>query len=801
MRQLRFSLAFALALLVLALPGLVQAQTLTSLYTYDFPAGGANGGNPFGNMIQASDGNLYGTLLSGGAYNSATSEYGGAIFKLVPSTGVLTLIYSCNATGSDCAAPDGIMELPDGNLYGTANYGCTYGYGCIFKIGMDGSNYQILHAFQNSGGDSESPNGFNIFNPNGELGGTIIGCNSGDGSASFGNCWQYQPDLGQGFSVFTGLLGFTTTGPDGYQPVAGLTLINGNYYGTTQLGGTGGNGVLFYYSTSNNTATVLEDFSGGPSSSYPSGTPKLYSDNNIYGTTLANYPAGNPNDGSVWKSGLTSGFTTLYDFQTPVAYSPFGPVTFDTAGNIIFTAQGDRQDYPNIQNYGELFLEPRAGGSTSLKTLYTFTENSAEGDLPQNPPFFDSEGHLWTLQLTGGGNEIGSVDEWSLSTETTPPIKISASPATIAPSASTTVSWSTNNSFSDNEKYCFGSGNGDTNWDGVQQTGTYSGGILSGSTVFQPTATGDYVFAITCGGTESALATVHVRLASATTLKASANPVNAGNSETLSVSVSGNGTAPTGVVTLSFNGTTIGTITLSNGSGNFAASTTGLPAGSYAVTASYPGDLQYAGSSANLTITVTGASATSTTLTATPNPVATGATVKLAATVKKTTGTGTPTGNVTFKSGTTTLATVGLSGGVATLSAPTTGYPLGTYPITASYAGDANDVASTSSTVNLVVANASTTALSITPSSVKVGGNVTLKATVSATAGGTPTGTVNFVYNGSTLVSATLSGGVASVTVPTTGYPVATYSITAVYTGNSGHAGSTSAPATVTLTN
>jgi hypothetical protein len=409
---------------------------------------------------------------------------------------------------------------------------------------------------------------------------------------------------------------------------------------------------------------------------------------------------------------------------------------------------------------------------------------------------------LWTLELTGGGNEIGSIDEWTLSTETKAPISISASPAVLAPSAKTTISWSTNNSFSDNEKYCFGSGNGDTNWDGVQQTGTYSGGVLSGSTVFQPTATGDYVFAITCGGVESALVTVQARDSSATTLKASPTTVAAGSPLTLTASVSGNGTAATGTVALSTGGTSIGSITLVNGTGSFTASTTGIAAGTYVITASYPGDLQYTASSSTVTVTVTGAVSTTTALTATPNPVAPGASVTLSATVKKTSGSGTPTGTVAFKSGTTTLATSTLNGsGVATLAASTKGYALGTYPIDAVYSGDANDLTSTSSTVNVVVKDLTTTALVITPTTAKVGASITLKATVSATAGGTPTGTVNFVYNGSTLVAANLTGGVASVTVSSAGYPTGNYSITAVYTGDTNQAGSTSSPQTVTLTN
>jgi len=702
MPRIRLAFVFAAALVLAATAA--HAQTLTNIYNYDFPSGGATGANPYGNLIQASDGNLYGTGLSGGANNGPTSNYGGVIFKIVPTTGALTVIYSCNDAGTDCNGPDGLLELPDGNLYGTANQGCTYGYGCIFSISMTGGNYTILHAFSNSV-DGEYPNGFNIFDG---ANGTIYGCNSGDGVAgdadAYGNCWAYTPDLGVGFSLYTGLLGFTVDGPDGYQPVAGVTVINGNFYSTTQLGGSAGNGTLFYYNESSNVVTELENFGGGTPGSFPSVTPKLYSDNNIYGTSLSNYPAGNPNNGAVWKSGLTSGFTVMYDFNTPVGNSPIDPITFDTAGNILFIAEGDRQDYSTSSgqsNFGELYLEPHAGGT--VDTLYTFTQNTAEGDTPLGQPFFDNRGHLWTIQLTGGGNEIGSIDEWTLSTETKAPISITASPAVLAPNSTSTIKWSTNNSFSDNEKYCFGMGNGDTGWDGVQQTGTYASGVLSGTYSAKPTAAGTYVYSIVCGSSESANVSLTVEAVSATTttVTATPNPVGQGGNVTLTATVkrTAGGTVPTGMVTFKSGTTVLNTVAVNaSGVASFTASTSGFSKGTYPVTATYSGDaVDTASTSSSINVVVN--TATTTTLTASPNPVPAGGTVTLTATVSPSAA----TGNVTFKTGTTTLATVALSGGVAKLVASTSAYPAGTYPVVATYAGNSSDAGSTSPTVNVVL--------------------------------------------------------------------------------------------------
>jgi hypothetical protein len=186
-----------------------------------------------------------------------------------------------------------------------------------------------------------------------------------------------------------------------------------------------------------------------------------------------------------------------------------------------------------------------------------------------------------------------------------------------------------------------------------------------------------------------------------------------------------------------------------------------------------------------------------------PNPVEAGAKVTLTATVKKSSGSGTPTGNVAFKYGSDTLATLALNGsGVATLAAPTTGYPVNTYAITAVYEGDANDTTSTSSPVDVqVTKDTTTTVLTITPTTVTIPGSVTLKATVAASAGATPTGSVTFKDGSTTLGTVPLSGGVGSATVSSKGYPAGTYNVTAVYSGDATQATSTSTAVSVTLKN
>jgi hypothetical protein len=194
--------------------------------------------------------------------------------------------------------------------------------------------------------------------------------------------------------------------------------------------------------------------------------------------------------------------------------------------------------------------------------------------------------------------------------------------------------------------------------------------------------------------------------------------------------------------------------------------------------------------------------ATTSTLTASATTIPAGASVTLTDTVKKSSGSGVPTGSVTLKSGSTVLYTGKLnSSGVLSITASSSKYPNGTYPLTATYAGDATDDASTSNTVDVAIKDATATALTINPASVAVGAKVTLKATVTASKGGTPTGSVSFMDGTRKLLTVTLSSGIASATVSSSGYPAGTYSITAVYNGDTAQAPSTSPAVKVTLTN
>ncbi len=141
----------------------------------------------------------------------------------------------------------------------------------------------------------------------------------------------------------------------------------------------------------------------------------------------------------------------------------------------------------------------------------------------------------------------------------------------------------------------------------------------------------------------------------------------------------------------------------------------------------------------------------------------------------------------------------------ATLNNIAIAAPTGTHQITASYPGDTNFAASTSTAIPLINSTlpATSTALTIAPAPQTVGSPVTFTVRIAAPNSPTaiPTGTVTLTYTGTTsgtLATGTLTAGVATLT--SSALPVGAYSITAIYSGSTAFAPSTSTAQPLTIT-
>jgi len=181
--------------------------------------------------------------------------------------------------------------------------------------------------------------------------------------------------------------------------------------------------------------------------------------------------------------------------------------------------------------------------------------------------------------------------------------------------------------------------------------------------------------------------------------------------------------------------------------------------------------------------------ATTTTLSASPaGPSTYGNTVQLTATV--TGGGGTPTGTVTFNDGNSALGSALLnSSGTAILS--TSALSATSHQLAATYSGDSSYSGSTSTVLTYLVNKAGTsTNVSSSSLTINQGQSVTFTATVGSSTTGTPTGSVTFLDNGSSMGTASLNNGKATLTTST--LSAGTHPITAQYNGDSNFVGSTS---------
>jgi hypothetical protein len=196
------------------------------------------------------------------------------------------------------------------------------------------------------------------------------------------------------------------------------------------------------------------------------------------------------------------------------------------------------------------------------------------------------------------------------------------------------------------------------------------------------------------------------------------------------------------------------------------------------------------------------ATATTTTLSASAVQITAGQSVVFSVGVTATAGP-TPSGTVTLLDGSTSLGMASLSNGTVTFTiASLTG---GTHSITASYAGNSADAASTSNALSIQVnANApqqttTTTTLTASPATAPSGQAITLTATVAPTSGSSsPSGTVTFQDGSTAIGSAPLATGKGVITVST--LSVGSHSITAAYSGDAANLSSNSNPVTVSIT-
>lgn len=321
-------------------PTPTPASVLSILHVFSLFAG--DSAQPNGPVMQADDGNLYGVTKAGGANQCGRFRElpCGTIFKLT-LTGQADILYSFGADQDDGFFPvRPPIQGADGALYGlTASGGTVGGGGTAYRIALDGT-YSQLYSFG-------------------------IGPN------------------------------------DGYNPDGSLVLANdGNYYGTTDVGGTHNRGTVFRM-TPNGAVTFLYSFTATAIDGWqPNGNLVQGADGTLYGMTSN---GGQNGAGTVFKISLNGEFSNLHHFgatnNDPIA--PLGGLLLASDGNFYgTTASGGGQ------GQGTVFMMTPAGQVT---VIYRFGANISnrlsDGDGPNAQLFEGSDGFLYGTTNSGGVNE------------------------------------------------------------------------------------------------------------------------------------------------------------------------------------------------------------------------------------------------------------------------------------------------------------------------------------------------------------------------------------------------------------
>jgi uncharacterized repeat protein (TIGR03803 family) len=285
---------------------------ITVLFTLD----GSNGSSG-GQLLQAKNGDFYGTTNGGGSDNY------GMIYRFSPG-GLPETLYSFD--GRYGAYPGPLIEGTNGNLYGETFRGGLADEGTIFEITPSGV-FKVLCSF--SEGDGQDPSGGLVLGTDGNFYGTAYGGGRDEG----GTVFKTTPA-----GNLTTLYYFTEA--DGTNPEASLIQgSDGAFYGTAFGGGLVGSckdgcGTVFRI-TSDGAFTVLHRFVGTDGDS-PAGALIQATDENLYGTTIK---GGTYGAGTIFRITLDGKLTVVWNFNLTDGRSPEAALTQATSGIFYGTTQ------------------------------------------------------------------------------------------------------------------------------------------------------------------------------------------------------------------------------------------------------------------------------------------------------------------------------------------------------------------------------------------------------------------------------------------------------------------------------
>ncbi len=355
----------------------------------NFSTNAADGRNPRAGLMQASDGNLYGTTYGGGSSNQGT------IFKLGADGGSYAMLASFTGRTNHGGKPfAGLVEGTNGALYGTTFVGGLSNRGTVFRLNKDGTGFSLLKSFTGTSGDGRHPcAGLIRGSDNWLYGSTRIG-----GVSNWGNIFRLGQD-GSGYSV----IGSFTDPNGGRHPHGRLVEgADGALYGTTYQGGASNLGTVFKLAKDGSgglvqLAAFSQAFTDGAN---PEAGLLKASDGWLYATTCR---GGAASYGTIFKlaEGGTN-FATVRDFSLSGDDGSFATKVFQASDGALYgtTESGGSNDL------GTVFKLNADGSGQAI--LHHFTRANADGNYP-TMLLEAADGWLYGTTHSGGTSNLGTV--------------------------------------------------------------------------------------------------------------------------------------------------------------------------------------------------------------------------------------------------------------------------------------------------------------------------------------------------------------------------------------------------------
>jgi uncharacterized repeat protein (TIGR03803 family) len=402
MKLKTFVSLFVLTLIASLTP--LHAQTFTVIHTFN--GSGGDGANPFvGVTLRA--GVLYGTTNQGGL---GGANGPGTVYQLTRASSgwSYALIYQFPADQSGGSHPNARVAFgPDGHLYGTTQFGGAFQRGVVFTLTPPLSicktlacfwKEKLIYQFQGAP-DGDEPTGDLAWDPAGNIyGTTFVGGTGGD--TTDGTVYELQPGNPWTEQVIHNFVRF-----GGIDPFSGVLYIGGKLYGTSSDGGLSHQGAVFELALNNGIwmENHLHDF-GSPSQGFNSfGGMVIDAAGNFYGATEG---GGSGTGGVVYELSFLNGvweYQVLYNFAPFAGCGPQSSLTIGSDGNLYGTTvcQG-------ASHLGSVFKLSKVGNGWLYTSVHDFTGGD-DGAYPIGGVTIDTDGTLYGTASGGGSQNSGTV--------------------------------------------------------------------------------------------------------------------------------------------------------------------------------------------------------------------------------------------------------------------------------------------------------------------------------------------------------------------------------------------------------